>query len=72
MTDDNMGTAEQNIEVTETSAEQTQDTKTFTQDEVDAIVKARLAKYSKKYESIDLNEYKSLKQEQETKKLDEY
>ena len=71
MTDDNMGTAEQNIEVTETSAEPTQDTKTFTQDEVDAIVKARLAKYSKKYESIDLNEYKSLKQEQETKKLEE-
>ena len=59
-------------EATETSAEiETQAERTFSQDEVDAIVKARLAKQSKKYDDINVTEYRSLKAEQESKKLEE-
>lgn len=65
-----MGDSNEQSEVTETSAETTQE-RSFSQEEVDAIVKARLAKYSKKYDDIDLTEYKALKQEQENKKLQE-
>lgn len=59
-------------EATETSAEiETQAERTFSQDEVDAIVKARLNKQSKKYDDINVTEYRSLKAEQESKKLEE-
>lgn len=67
---ENMGNSDEQIEVTESSADTIQD-RSFSQDEVDAIVKARLAKYSKKYDDIDLSEYKALKSEQESKKLEE-
>ena len=65
-----MGNSDEQNEVTESSAETIQD-RSFSQDEVDAIVKARLAKYSKKYDDIDLSEYKALKTEQENKKLED-
>lgn len=69
--DQQVGTSEQ-IEETETSAEQIQATeRSFTQDEVDAIVKARLNKQSKKYEDINLTEYRTLKEEKESTKLEE-
>ncbi len=59
-------------EETETSVEiKTQAERTFNQDEVDAIVKARLAKQSKKYDDINITEYRSLKAEQEKIKLEE-
>jgi hypothetical protein len=65
-----MGNGEQ-IEETGTSAETNiQESRTFTQDEVDAIVKARLVKQSKKYEDIDMGEYRSLKKAQEDKELE--
>lgn len=66
-----MGTGEQS-EDTGTSAETIiQDSRTFTQDEVDAIVKARLVKQSKKYEDVDMTEYRSLKKQQEDKVLED-
>ena len=65
-----MGNGEQNVD-TDTTAETTsQESRTFTQDEVDAIVKARLVKQSKKYEDIDMTEYRSLKKAQEDKELE--
>jgi hypothetical protein len=67
-----IGTSEQIEDNTETSAEtQTQAERTFTQIEVDAIVKGRLAKQSKKYEDVNLTEYKSLKEEKENIKVEE-
>jgi hypothetical protein len=70
--DQQVGTSEQ-IEETETSAEtQTQViAKTFTQEEVDGIVKTRLNKVNKKYEGINLSEYKTLKEEKENAKVEE-
>ena len=66
-----MGNGEQNVETDTTAEIESQDLRTFTQDEVDAIVKARLAKQSKKYDEIDINEYRSLKKAQEDKELEE-
>ena len=67
-----VGTTATNEEATETSAEiETQAERTFNQDEVDAIVKARLAKQSKKYDDINITEYRSLKAEQEKIKIEE-
>ena len=65
--DQQVGTSEQIEDNTETSAEtQTQViAKTFTQEEVDGIVKTRLNKVNKKYEGINLSEYKTLKEEKE-------
>lgn len=60
-----------NTEETETSAETQTQERTFNQDEVDAIVKSRLAKQSKKYDDINITEYRSLKAEQEKIKLEE-
>ena len=70
--DQQVGTSEQ-IEETVTSAEhQTQEQpRVFTQTEVDAIVKTRLNKVNKKYEDINLTEYKTLKEEKESIKLEE-
>ena len=66
-----IGTSEQIEDNTETSAEQIQATpRVFTQEEVDAIVKGRLAKQSKKYEDVNLTEYKSLKEEKENIKVE--
>ena len=61
------------IAETETTIEtQTQATdRTFSQDEVDAIVKTRLNKVNKKYENINLTEYKSMKEEKESIKVEE-
>ena len=59
-------------EATEASVEtQSQAERTFNQDEVDAIVKARLSKQSKKYDDINITEYRSLKAEQEKIKVEE-
>lgn len=69
--DQEVGTTETN-EATETSLEtQTQAERTFNQDEVDAIVKSRLNKQSKKYDDINITEYRSLKAEQEKIKIEE-
>ena len=66
-----MGNGEQIVETDTTAETNSQDLRTFTQEEVDAIVKARLAKQSKKYEEVDMNEYRSLKKQQEEKELEE-
>ncbi len=42
----------------------------FTQQDVDKIVQARLDKYKKRYQEVDLNEYKSLKSAEEERELD--
>jgi hypothetical protein len=44
--------------------------RTFTQADVDKIVQARLDKYKKRYADIDMNEYKSLKQQEEERELE--
>ena len=61
------------IAETETTIEtQTQAAdRTFSQEEVDAIVKTRLNKVNKKYENINLTEYKSMKEEKESIKVEE-
>ena len=75
--EDTMTTIDQEVgtetnEATEASLEtQTQAERTFNQDEVDAIVKARLNKQSKKYDDINITEYRSLKAEQEKIKVEE-
>lgn len=66
-----LGDGEQIVDTDTTAETQSQESRTFTQDEVDAIVKARLAKQSKKYEDIDMNEYRSLKKAQEEKEFEE-
>lgn len=66
-----MGNGEQHVETETTAETQTQDLRTFSQDEVDAIVKARLAKQSKKYDEVDMSEYRSLKKAQEEKELED-
>jgi hypothetical protein len=66
-----MGDGEQNVDTDTTAEINSQDLRTFTQDEVDAIVKARLAKQSKKYEEVDMSEYRSLKKAAEEKELEE-
>lgn len=66
-----MGDGEQNVDTDTTAETNSQDLRTFTQDEVDAIVKARLAKQSKKYEEVDMSEYRSLKKAAEEKELEE-
>jgi|TARA_R110000824_G_scaffold312451_1_gene499505 hypothetical protein len=61
------------IAETETAVEtlrQDIESRTFTQDEVDAIVKTRLNKVNKKYENINLTEYKSMKEEKENAKVE--
>lgn len=60
-------------EVTDASIElnQEENTRSFTQTEVDAIVKARLAKQKSKYDDININEYRTLKQEKEKTKVEE-
>lgn len=54
---------------------ETQETKTFTQEDLDSIVKERLArersKLLKKYEGVDVERYNSLIQEQEKKEQEE-
>lgn len=47
-----------------------QDERTFTQADVDKIVQARLDKVKKRYSDIDLNEYKTLKQQEEERELE--
>jgi len=42
----------------------------FSQQDVDKIVQARLDKYKKRYQEVDLNEYKSLKTAEEERELD--
>lgn len=42
----------------------------FTQDDVDKIVQARLDKYKKRYQEVDLAEYKSLKTQEEERELE--
>lgn len=42
----------------------------FSQKDVDKIVQQRLEKYKKRYSDIDMNEYKSLKQEQEEREIE--
>ena len=66
-----MGDGEQNVETDTTAETNSQDLRTFTQEEVDAIVKARLLKQSKKYEDVDMSEYRSLKKAQEDKELED-
>lgn len=58
-------------EVTGTSVNENQDVnRTFTQADIDKIVQARLEKERRKYEGIDVNEYKTLKQAEEERALE--
>lgn len=50
--------------------QENQDVRTFTQEDVDKIVQARLEKVKKRYSEIDVNEYKSLKQAEEERELE--
>lgn len=62
---------ETNNEVTGTSVNENQDVnRTFTQADIDKIVQARLEKERKKYEGININEYKSLKTAEEERALE--
>lgn len=68
MDDNTAGTTESDS----TSGTNTQGGKTFTQDELNAIVTKRVTQEQKRFEGIDLEEYrelKSLKEAQETEKL---
>lgn len=62
-------------ENTDFTAETQETTKTFTQEDLDSIVKERLArersKILKKYEGVDVEKYNSLIQEQEAKEQEE-
>lgn len=49
---------------------ESQEERTFTQADVDKIVQARLDKVKKRYSEIDVNEYKSLKQQEEERELE--
>lgn len=53
-----------------TTETQASDSKTFTQEELNAIVTKRIAQEQKKFEGIDLDEYKTLKQQQEKAETD--
>lgn len=44
--------------------------RTFSQADVDKIVQARLEKYKKRFSDIDMNEYKSLKAQEEERELE--
>lgn len=46
------------------------ETRTFTQDDLDKIVQSRLEKYKKRFDGIDVNEYKSLKTAEEERELE--
>tara|TARA_R110002153_G_scaffold15730_8_gene55931 strand:- start:3065 stop:3751 length:687 start_codon:yes stop_codon:yes gene_type:complete len=66
-----VGTETNEATETSTSEEVQSQARTFNQEEVDAIVKTRLAKQSKKYDDVNITEYRSLKAEQEKQKLEE-
>lgn len=58
-----------NTEATETGSEAVQETTNqvearFTQDDVDRIIRARLAQAERKYEGVDIDEYHALKSQQ--------
>ena len=63
---------EQNVDTgaTPNENEHQEQERTFTQADVDKIVQARLDKYKKRYSDIDVNEYKSLKQQEEERELE--
>lgn len=70
---ESVNTGNQEVDTGASSVEtQNQDveTRTFTQEDVDKIVQARLDKYKKRYDNIDLNEYKSLKTAAEERELE--
>ena len=61
----------ENNEVTGPSIDTNQEAeRTFKQSDIDKIVQARLEKERRKYEGIDVSEYKSLKQAQEERELE--
>lgn len=47
------------------SQNQVENAKTFTQDDIDRIVQSRLKQVERKYEGIDIDEYRTLKQAQQ-------
>ena len=49
---------------------ESQENRTFTQADVDKIVQARLDKHKRKYDGIDVSEYKSLKSAEEERKIE--
>lgn len=53
-----------------TNEENNQDERTFSQQDVDKIVQARLEKYKKRFADVDMNEYKSLKAQEEERELE--
>ena len=68
MTNDNHGaemqtetTATGDVETGQNIDSQVEATKTFTQEELDLVVQKRVAQVNKKYENVDMEEYKALK-----------
>lgn len=57
---------EEKIEVADTQSEQKNETKTYTQEEYNALDKKLKAKYEKKYEGIDITKYKEWEESQKT------
>lgn len=50
--------------------ENQEDTRTFTQADVDKIVQQRLEKYKKRFSDVDMNEYRQLKSAEEERELE--
>jgi DNA-binding transcriptional MerR regulator len=69
-------TAGNDNSVTDTGAvtpevkDESQENRTFTQADVDKIVQARLYKHKRKYEGIDVSEYKNLKSAEEEREIE--
>ena len=69
-------TAGNDNSVTDTGAvtpevkDESQENRTFTQADVDKIVQARLDKHKRKYEGIDVSEYKNLKSAEEEREIE--
>ena len=56
--------------VTPNTVENQEAIRTFSQEDVDKIVQQRLEKYKKRFSDIDMNEYKSLKAQEEERELE--
>lgn len=60
----------ENVDTGATPETNDQVERNFSQADVDKIVQARLDKYKKRYQEVDLNEYKSLKTAEEERELE--
>ena len=74
MTDTETSGVEMKQDTGAVSPEQSNDTnqeeRNFSQADVDKIVQARLEKYKRRFSDIDLNEYKTLKAQEEEREIE--